>query len=161
MIGLGESFAAAATSASSTGVLPSMVWGASRPWNALMVAWASLRAVQRARACCLASAKALPVVAQDVGEVFGLVVGETVGLQLPEEEAVDLVEDLIEAVGGCAEVAEDGVRGAGEGEARRAGRGVVELADVFVEAPGEVGRLAVVTSGSGSLPVVGHVDVPL
>jgi hypothetical protein len=59
----------------------------------------------------------LAVAAQDVGEVFGLVVAETVGLQLPEEEAVDLLEDLIEAVRCCAEVTEDGVRGAGEGEA--------------------------------------------
>jgi hypothetical protein len=74
----------------------------------------------------------LAVAAQDVGEVFAVVVAEAVGLKFAQEQAVDLVEELIQTVAGCAQVAENGVRGGGEGEARWASRGVVELADVFI-----------------------------
>lgn len=75
------------------------------------------------------ASQGLAVAAQDVGEVFAVVVSEAVRLKFAQEEAVDLVEELIETVGGRAEVAEDGVRGGGEGEAWWASRGVVELAD--------------------------------
>lgn len=101
----------------------------------------------------------LAVAAEDVGEVVVMVMAETVGLKLAQEEAVDLIEKLIETVGGCAEVAEDGVRGEGLSEAGWARRGVVELADVFVQVGCELDGLVVVNSGGGGRRVVGHVGV--
>lgn len=65
VIGLGKSLAAAAKLASSPCAFTSTAGGASllrvaRQWTAWMADWASLRAAQRARACCLASARAWP-----------------------------------------------------------------------------------------------------
>jgi hypothetical protein len=84
-----------------------------------------------------------------------LVVAEVSGVQFVAEETVELGEGLVDAVGGCGQVAQHGVGGGGPGQAGWPADGVVELPDLLVQVVGELlGRLVVTGRATVFLKVV-------
>jgi hypothetical protein len=103
--------------------------------------------------------KSLTAVADRRVEVTPIV-AEVPGVQFVAEEAVELGEGLVEAVGGRGQVAQHGVGGGGQGQAGWPAGGVVELPDLLVQVAGELAGGLVVTGRATVFLRVVHAGAP-